>query len=146
MRFIGCCGAYCRTCKSLIEGFCKGCKLGYDEGERDIYQSKCKTKICCFKEKQFEIILFKAFPDFHETIEDIIAEGDKVWVRSTVTATHIGEFGGLAPTGRKFTEVSVDIFRVVNRKIVEGWNIQDELDFLKQLGIIEYKGFPNEVK
>ena len=54
IRFVGCCGAYCKTCKPLIEGFCKGCKLGYAEGERDINKAKCKMKLCCFKERQFK--------------------------------------------------------------------------------------------
>jgi adenosine deaminase len=53
-RYIGCCGAYCKTCKPLIEGFCKGCKLGFDTGERDIEKAKCKIKICCFKEKGYD--------------------------------------------------------------------------------------------
>jgi len=52
--FIGCCGAYCKTCKPLISGACKGCKLGYDTGERDINKSKCRIKDCCFKEKGFQ--------------------------------------------------------------------------------------------
>jgi len=52
--YIGCCGAYCRTCPPFIEGYCKGCKLGYDEGERDISKAKCKMKVCCFKEKRLE--------------------------------------------------------------------------------------------
>jgi len=96
-------------------------------------------------------MLFNAFPDFHETTEDIIAEGDKVWVRNTITATHKGEYLGSAPTSNKFTEASVDIFRIVDGKIAEGWNIEDELDFYKQLGVIEYtekakKLFPEEVK
>ena len=68
--------------------------------------------------KQFFYMIFKSFPDFHLTIEDIIAEGDKVWVRSTITATHIGDFYGLPPTGKKFTEASVWINRIVNGKIV----------------------------
>jgi len=94
--------------------------------------------------KQFATMIYKSFSDFHMTIEDIIAEGDKVWVRTTITGTHTGEYRGLAPTGKKFTEASVDIYRLVNGKVVEGWNVQDELDFLKQLGIIEYKGYPDE--
>src|SRR4030042_703507 len=53
-RFIGCCGAYCKTCKAFIEGFCKGCKLGYDKGEMDINKAKCNMKVCCFGEKQLE--------------------------------------------------------------------------------------------
>ena len=101
--------------------------------------------------KQLFAMAFKAFPDWHETIEDIIAEGDKVWVRAKSTGTHTGEFMGIAPTGKKFTETSVDIFRIVNSKLVEGWNVSDELDFLKQLGVIEYtekgkKLFPEAAK
>ena len=88
--------------------------------------------------KQFLCMIFKSFPDFHLAIEDIIAEGDKVWVRTIITGTHIGEFSGLAPTGKKFTEPSVWIYRIVNGKIVEGWDVQDELDFCKKIGAIEY--------
>ncbi len=54
IRFIGCCGAYCRTCPALIEGFCKGCKLGYEDGTRDISKAKCKMKMCCFGVKHQE--------------------------------------------------------------------------------------------
>jgi hypothetical protein len=54
VRFIGCCGAFCKTCKAFIEGFCKGCKLGYDKGERDIGKAKCKMKVCCFRERKLE--------------------------------------------------------------------------------------------
>jgi len=96
--------------------------------------------------KQSLTMEIKGFPDFHMTIEDIIAEGDKVWVRLKDTATHIGEYRGLAPTGKKFTETGVLISRIVDGKIVEMWAVADELDFLKQLGVIEYKGFPDEVK
>jgi len=101
--------------------------------------------------KQFAAMIYKSFSDFNETIEGIIAEGDKVWVRIKTTGTHTGEFLGLAPTGKKFTETSVDMFRIVNGKIVEGWNVSDELNFLKQLGVIEYtekgkKLFPEDVK
>ncbi len=71
-----------------------------------------------------------AFPDWHETIEDIIAEGDKVWVRLTYTGTHTGEFMGLAPTGEKVKGMgSVDIYRIANGKLVEYWNVRDTLKF-----------------
>jgi len=89
--------------------------------------------------KQLLTMVLKGFPDWHETIEDIIAEGDKVWVRYTATGTHTGEFRGLAPTGKKFTETGVLIWRIVDGKIVEKESaVYDELDFLKQLGVIEY--------
>jgi hypothetical protein len=54
IRFIGCCCAYCKTCKPYRQGFCKGCKLGYDDGARDINKAKCKIKVCCFKERKLE--------------------------------------------------------------------------------------------
>jgi len=55
VREIGCCGAYCRTCLTSTSGsICRGCKLGYEDGERDISKSKCRIKICCFMDRQFE--------------------------------------------------------------------------------------------
>ena len=50
-RYVGCCGAYCRTCRPFAGGACRGCKLGYDEGERDIRRAKCAMKVCCFGER-----------------------------------------------------------------------------------------------
>jgi C-1 hydroxylase len=101
--------------------------------------------------KQRFMLGYKAFPDWHETIEDIIAEGDKVWVRLTYTGTHKGEFGGLAPTGKKITAMNVDIYRIVNGKLVEYWSVTDSLNILKPMGAIEYtekgkKIFPEEAK
>ncbi len=45
--YIGCCGAYCGTCRVLAEGQCKGCKLGYLDGRRDITKARCAMKVCC---------------------------------------------------------------------------------------------------
>jgi hypothetical protein len=86
----------------------------------------------------------KAFPDLHVAIEDIIAEGDEVCVRLQETATHTGEYRGLAPTGKKLSYTVVAIWRIVEDKIVEGWITYDQMDFLKQLGVMEWKGFPDE--
>jgi len=88
--------------------------------------------------KQYEAMIYKGFPDLHDTIEDIIAEGDKVWVRVKVTGTHSGEYRGLAPTGKKVTVTYVGIYRIVDGKAVERWSAYDMLDFYKRLGIIEY--------
>ena len=46
---LGCCGAYCRTCKEYIKRACKGCKIGYDTNERDITKAKCAVKVCCIE-------------------------------------------------------------------------------------------------
>jgi hypothetical protein len=47
LQEIGCCGAYCGSCRARTEQACKGCKLGYDEGERDIAKARCRIKVCC---------------------------------------------------------------------------------------------------
>ena len=88
--------------------------------------------------KQFETAFFKGFPDWTETVEDIIAEKDKVWVPFTGTGTHKGEWRGLTPTGKKVTFRGVQIWRLVEGKVVSKDSILDLLDALKQLGVIEY--------
>lgn len=88
----------------------------------------------------------QSFPDLHVTIEDIMAEGEKVCVRLRETATHKTPFRGLAPTGKKLTYTVMTIWRIVEGKVVEGWGVYDQMDFFQQLGVIEYKGFPDEGK
>jgi C-1 hydroxylase len=83
---------------------------------------------------------YTSFPDSHETIENIIAEGDKVCIRLKGKATHKGEYCGLAPTGKKVTWEANTIFRIVKGKIAEMWGFSDELNFLKQLGVIKDTG------
>lgn len=80
----------------------------------------------------------KAFPDWHETIENIIAEGDMVWVLLTYRGTHRGEFMGLPPTGNEIATKAVDIYRIVNGKLAEYWNVTDNLHLFNALGAIEY--------
>jgi predicted ester cyclase len=101
--------------------------------------------------KQLFTIAFKAFTDYHETIEDIIAEGDKVWVRIKATGTNTSKWMGFDPTGKKITAKNVDTYRISHGKLAEYWSVHDQLDFLKQLGFIEYtqKGkqlFPQDDK
>lgn len=87
-------------------------------------------------------LAFNGFPDWYENIEEIIAEGDNVWVRVIATGTHTGEwnlFGTpLAPTGNKVKMEMVFIWRIEDGKLVEGREVDDSLDFLKQLAIVEY--------
>lgn len=45
---IGCCGAYCKTCREC-QKTCKGCKIGYSDGSRDLAKAKCKIKVCCVR-------------------------------------------------------------------------------------------------
>jgi len=88
--------------------------------------------------KQFIASIGKGFPDFHETIKDMIAEEDKVWVFFEFKGTHTGEWMGLASTGKKIKASVVEIFRIVDGKVAEEWEVADELDFYKELGVIEY--------
>jgi steroid delta-isomerase-like uncharacterized protein len=81
-------------------------------------------------------VLLEAFPDLHVTVEDMIAEGDKVVVRNTVTGTHRGEYMGLPPTGKSVTYNEIFIFRFVNGRIAETWGVVDVLSQMKQLGVI----------
>ena len=60
-----------------------------------------------------------AFPDFHFTVEEMIAEGDKVAYRWTWRATHQGEYEGIAPTGKTVTATGITILRFADGKIVE---------------------------
>jgi steroid delta-isomerase-like uncharacterized protein len=86
--------------------------------------------------KQFYATLRAAFPDIHFTIEDQIAEGDRVVTRWTARATHTGEYQGIPPTGKQFSLTGIDIDRIANGKVVECWPIADELGVLQQLGVI----------
>ena len=55
IKEIGCCGTYCKTCRASTTGsHCRGCKLGYESGERDINRARCKMKVCCFRDKKLE--------------------------------------------------------------------------------------------
>ena len=96
--------------------------------------------------KKLNTMLFNGFPDWHVTIEDIIAEADEVWVRVTATGTHKGEYRGLAPTGKRITGTGVSIWRIVDGKMVERETVINFLDFYKQLGVIEYKGFLTKLR
>jgi steroid delta-isomerase-like uncharacterized protein len=86
--------------------------------------------------KQVWTALLKAFPDLHLTVEDMIAEGDKVVVRNTVTGTHRGEYMGLPPTGKSVTYNEIFIFRFVDGRVAETWGVVDVLSQMKQLGVI----------
>jgi predicted ester cyclase len=83
------------------------------------------------------IIPFRvSFPDVHMVIVELIAEGDKVVGRFTCSATHLGQWLGHAPTGRRFERVDeVSIFRFRDGKIVQVWSLEDTLGRLHQLGL-----------
>jgi steroid delta-isomerase-like uncharacterized protein len=80
--------------------------------------------------------LHRAFPDLHIEINDLIAEGDKVVSRNTVTGTHQGDYMGLAPTGRSVTYDEIFVFRFADGRIVETWGVVDVAAQMRQLGVL----------
>jgi len=85
--------------------------------------------------KQMESELYDAFPDLHVTIDDMVAEGDKVATRTTWTGTHKGEFMGVPPTNKKMTFSLIVINRFAGGKIVEDHGEYSALDLMRQLGL-----------
>jgi steroid delta-isomerase-like uncharacterized protein len=90
--------------------------------------------------KQLSTMLRSAFPDFKATIDDIIAEGDKVVVRSTWSGTQKGEFMGIPPTGKSVSFGVIDIVRIAGGKFVEHWGQMDNMSLMQQLGVIPAPG------
>ena len=70
------------------------------------------------------------------TIEDVIAEGDKVVVRWTNSGTNVGDFLGIPATGRSFRTAGIDIYRVEDGKLAEHWHVVDQLAQMQQLGLL----------
>ncbi len=85
--------------------------------------------------KQTFRMMSTAFPDTHATLDDVIAEGDRVVVRLTIRATHQGEFRGVQPTGKPMAMTRISIFRIADGKIVDWWHNEDMLGMLRQLGL-----------
>ncbi len=90
--------------------------------------------------KQFFAMHLSAFPDFHSTLEDMFAEGDKVVQRFTARGTHKGEFMGIPPTDKQVTITGIAIHRITGGKIVEDWTNMDMLGAMQQLGVIPPPG------
>jgi steroid delta-isomerase-like uncharacterized protein len=72
----------------------------------------------------------------HFTIEDLVAEGDRIVVRWTNAGTHVGEFAGIPATGRTFTIAGIDIYRIADEQLCEHWHVIDQLGMLAQLGLL----------
>lgn len=85
-------------------------------------------------------ITLAGFPDLRVTIEDMIAEGDKVVIRFTTHGTQQGTFGGIPPTGKQVAVSTIEITRVADGKIAEDWGLDDRLGMLQQLGLVPAMG------
>ncbi len=86
--------------------------------------------------REYISIMRGAFTDLQLTLEDLIAEGDKVVVRWTSRATHQGEFMGIQPTFREVTVAGITILRIESGQVAEAWDAYDALGLMQQLGVI----------
>ena len=82
-------------------------------------------------------VMVTGFPDYQTVIDDLIAEGDKVAARITMTGTNTGSFMGIPPTGKYITFAGIYIVRIADGKIVEHWGEEDGVALLQQLGVME---------
>jgi len=86
--------------------------------------------------KNTAAMLQKSMPDVTVSIEDVIAEGDRVVLRQVISATHQGEFLGIPASGNQVTVMAFYIFRVDGSKVVEIWGMSDNLGMMQQMGAI----------
>ena len=96
------------------------------------------------KFKQLETMWRNAFPDLQFTIEDMVAEGDRVVERFTGQGTHKGSLFGIAPTGKQVSVSGIYIHRIVDGRIVEIWGVLDALGLLEQIGVVPPLGESGE--
>jgi steroid delta-isomerase-like uncharacterized protein len=75
----------------------------------------------------------RAVPDFHNQVEELVAEGERIAARLTYTGTHTGELFGIAPAGRRVSYAGVALFRVASGQIAKGWVLGDLHDLIRQL-------------
>ena len=81
-------------------------------------------------------VIVAGFPDVHASVQELLADGDKVIERTQTSATHTGEFNGIPATGRQVGWTEIHIYRLVDGKIAEQWSEIDLLGILVQLGAI----------
>ncbi len=92
------------------------------------------------EEKQLIAIYRSAFPDLHFTLEDIVAEDDRVATRLGISATHEGELFGIPPTGKQLAFTAMELYRLKEGKIEEQWVNVDTLGMMQQLGVVPQQG------
>jgi predicted ester cyclase len=86
----------------------------------------------------------RGFPDVISTIEDLIAEGDKVVARWRSRATHRGDYMGILQTGNRVEFTGISVYRIEGGKIAESWNSEDQFGLMRQIGAIPEPGQSEE--
>jgi steroid delta-isomerase-like uncharacterized protein len=105
--------------------------LADDVVEHEVFPGLEPTKEGVLK---FFKIMREAFPDLTMTADDMISEGDRVFVRGTMAGTHRGEFMGMPGTGKRIKVAYADFMRIENGKFAEHWGVTDTAALMEQLG------------
>jgi predicted ester cyclase len=122
------------TNKALVKSFVEEVFNKHDKSAAEKYFARENPPTGRERFKQSLNAQFKAFPDVETKIEHIVAENDFVVVFLSFTGTHKGEFQGMPPTNKKVSIRSADLYRIENEKIVEHWDVVDQLNLLQQTG------------
>lgn len=94
--------------------------------------------------KQIVTMVRTGFPDVHFSIQDILAEADKVVGRWTFRGTHTGDFMGIPATGKQAEVMGIAIYRIAQGKIAEAWVAWDQMGLMQQLGVVSVGPEPEE--
>jgi|HubBroStandDraft_5_1064220.scaffolds.fasta_scaffold118177_2 predicted ester cyclase len=94
--------------------------------------------------KEFNTAAYRAFPDIRFTLEDMVAERDKVVYRVFASGTHRDEFMGIAPTGKQVLFTTIVISRIADGKFQEDWESMDGIYVLQQLGAVPVAPLPEK--
>ncbi len=113
----------------VIDEFVAPEYIGYDPAEPEPIRGPAGFKANIEK-------YLAGFPGGGITVDDQIAEGDKVATRWTGRGTHMGEIAGISPTGREVTISGLTLSRLENGMVVEEWTTWDTLGMLVQLGAV----------
>jgi len=116
---------------TVIDEFVSEDYVGYAGDQTIRGRAPWKRQITAFR---------AAFPDLVTAVEDQIAEGDTVVTRWSARGTHKGEFQGIPPTGNSVEMRGINIHRIVNGQLVEGWAEADMLGIMQQLGLVPTRG------
>ena len=122
------------TNKALVKSFVEEVFNKHDLSSIEKYLTEQGSKGF----KQFLSEFFTAFPDIHADIEHVVAENDLVVVFLNFTGTHKGEYQERPSTNKQVTTIFADLYRIENEKIVEHWDVVDQLNLLQQTGAITF--------
>ena len=121
--------------KSLIRSFVEEVFNNHDLSAIEKYFMKDNPPKTTEEFKKSLSNQFTAFPDIQVKIEHMVAENDFVVVFLNFSATHKREFKGILPTNKKINIRSADLYRLKNEKIIEHWDVVDQLNLVRQIGI-----------